>query len=74
MPSHTPHEAFAAALQAQPAMESTLHRWVVETTQAAAHRPAPTPALMYERTATLYALLADRAGWPAGRVWRRRRP
>jgi hypothetical protein len=57
------HEALQRALEAQPGLESLLKRLWVETQQATERRPHATQAVLYRRTATLFELFVDRAGW-----------
>jgi hypothetical protein len=58
------HAALMNAIDASPDLAST-HRW---WKQVAERRPAAVKLVVFRHTGLLFELMADRAGWPAGRV------
>jgi hypothetical protein len=60
--------ALMRAIEASPDLEPTFQRWWTEAQQVAANKPPAVRLVVFKRTGLLLELMADRAGWAAGRM------
>jgi hypothetical protein len=58
--------AYADACDAETPLAPLFQRWLAETISAADGKPAAVRVEMFRRTAALFELAADRAGWARG--------